>query len=124
MSDMDGQPAGESSDRKVLRVDIRLDGGIAVIALSGELDLNGTGQVSDGVSLALDAGARTVGFDLGDLDFIDSSGIRAIVIAQGDCRAAGVRLQIVGSSARVARALELNGVEDLFPGPATASTDQ
>jgi len=32
MDDTDGQPADESSDRKGLRVDIRLDGEIAVIA--------------------------------------------------------------------------------------------
>ena len=96
--------------------------GARLVRLTGEFDLAGV----DGFESALEGepGPQedTLVLDLSDLTFIDSSGLRAVVMVDHRLRAEGKRCVIVRGPERVERVLDLTGVSerlelvDSFPG--------
>ncbi|MFC6081778.1 STAS domain-containing protein [Sphaerisporangium aureirubrum] len=52
-----------------------------VITMIGELDANGLGTLGEDLDLALCKGAPRLLFDMSELNFIDSSGLRLLVSA-------------------------------------------
>jgi anti-sigma B factor antagonist len=86
-----------------------------VIALAGELDLDGVERVTEELERAEASDARRIVLDLSGLTFLDSSGVRLIVCANLRSRADGDRLRLIRGSARVQRVFELTGVLDRLP---------
>jgi len=86
-----------------------------VIALEGELDLDGVERVTEELERAEASDARQIVLDLSGLTFMDSSGVRLIVCANLRSRADGDRLRLIRGSARVQRVFELTGVLDRLP---------
>jgi anti-anti-sigma factor len=57
-------------------VEVRSDtSGALTLAIAGELDLASVGPVHAAIDEAVDGGRKQLVFDLGDLTFMDSSGI-------------------------------------------------
>jgi anti-sigma B factor antagonist len=86
------------------------DDGAARVTLVGELDI----AVADGVEQRLrrlrEAGSR-VRLDLSQLDFIDSSGVRAIVLGLKHARQGGHELEVDRQiSPTVRRMIEIMGI--------------
>ena len=80
------------------------------LRLTGELDLAGVGRferllVADGSS---ETGTFVV--DMRGLTFIDSSGLRALIMADQRVRAEGGRFVVVRGSKQVNEVLEMTGV--------------
>lgn len=91
------------------------DGGRAVIALAGELDVNTASQVTDEVSQLLAGGELTaVTIDVSRLTFVDSTGLRAILAGRENLQAAGATLALDGASGVVERVLEMTGLRGLL----------
>lgn len=93
-----------------VRVD--LDADRAVLSLTGELDLAGRGQLVEALAEAEAAGCRQVVVDLRGLDYIDSSGIHALVEADERAQATSHSFAVVrgeGIAARVFELLDLDG---------------
>jgi anti-anti-sigma factor len=86
-----------------------------VIALKGELDLDGVARVTEELERVEASDARRIVLDLSGLTFMDSSGVRLIVCATLRSRASGDRLRLIPGSARVQRVFELTGVLDRLP---------
>lgn len=86
-----------------------------LIALDGELDLDGVERVTDELEQAEASDAERIVLDLSGLDFIDSSGVRLIVRADLRSRADGDRLRLIRGNARVQRVFELTGVLERLP---------
>lgn len=86
-----------------------------VIALVGELDLDGVERVSEQLLRAEATDATQIVLDLAGLQFIDSSGVRLILEADARSRANGDRLRLIHGSAAVQRVFVLSGVEDRLP---------
>jgi anti-anti-sigma factor len=86
-----------------------------VIALVGELDLDGVERVSEHLLRAEETGATQIVLDLTGLQFIDSSGVRLILEADARSRANGSRLRLIRGPAAVQRVFVLSGVEDRLP---------
>jgi anti-anti-sigma factor len=89
--------------------------GRTVIALSGEIDLT----VSEELLLTLTCAAAAGGVpdlvvDLDAVEFLDSSGISALLRAHAALAESGARLQVVGGSDHVRRVLAVSGVEPLL----------
>jgi anti-anti-sigma factor len=89
-------------------------GGQAVVALRGELD------VVDAASLAAALVAAAIRepvivADLAGLEFIDSSGAAALVLARKQARRAGGDLLLAGPQDQVLRFLTVSGLADVFP---------
>jgi anti-sigma B factor antagonist len=86
------------------------------LLLTGELDIASVPVLEDRLS-ALGAGERSVRLDLSQLDFIDSSGLHALIRAMRAASANGWRLQIDRAVAEQARRLfEIVQLDRLIPG--------
>ena len=83
-------------------MDITVDereGGVAVVTLTGRLDLLSAPQVKTRLAEEVAAGRKKIVVDLGDVSFIDSSGLGALI---GGLKAA----RVAGGDLRIARATE------------------
>ena len=90
-----------------------VDGAICV-AISGELDL-ATAPELEAVLAEEYAKGRTLVLDMEGLDFIDSSGIRVLLLACQESQRDGGRLRLTRGSDPVMHALELVGLVDELP---------
>ena len=93
-----------------LSVEIEDDGEPFRITVKGELDLSTAGRLE--AALARAAGERDVALDLSGLSFIDSSGIRILVLANARQRKRGHRLTLQRCSAVCIRTFEVAGLRD------------
>ena len=98
-----------------LEVRVGREGDSFVIALVGELDLDGVERVEHALTEAEASDATQIVVDLGGLTFIASSGVRLLLEADGRLRANGRGLRITRGPAQVQRVFELSGLEDRMP---------
>jgi anti-anti-sigma factor len=92
-------------------------GGAVRVRLAGEIDVS----VADEVHAALtqvvadvQPGAHAVALDLSELQFIDSSGIRALLQTVLDARTAELEVSVVAVSDPVRRVLDIAGVSAML----------
>lgn len=91
-------------------------GAEATVAVQGELDI-ATAPVFEAAVADIDvATVRRVVLDLGALDFIDVSGLRAVLCLRTICLRASVALAILPGPRRVQRVFELTGADRLLGG--------
>jgi anti-anti-sigma factor len=90
-----------------------LDGGDAVVVLQGELDLAGSAALEAEVErLAALEGVERVVLDLSGLEFIDSSGLRAVALADRRMQAAERALALVRGPEVVQRVFDITRLSD------------
>jgi anti-anti-sigma factor len=83
-------------------------GAVAFVTLHGELDLLSTAHLEPELErLADEPGIDVVALDLRDLEFLDSSGLRLVVIAERRLRDAARRLVLVRGPQPVQRVFEI-----------------
>jgi anti-anti-sigma factor len=85
-----------------------------VVTLRGELDLAVEGEVLAVLDQVLAARTKVLVADLRGLSFVDSSGVRALVLAAQRCTETGCRLILVRGTPEVERVLALCCVDSLF----------
>ena len=90
-----------------LQIEIRNGTGPVVVSLTGDIDLATEGQVTGALT---GLAGREVIVDLSRVGFIDSSGIRALVVGNKASEEAGGTLALRAPSANTARVLEVTGV--------------
>ena len=97
------------------------EAGVVVVAFAGDLDLDAEEQVVQEVARVLGDGAPAAAvLDLGDVDFIDSSGVRALLRLR---RTHGDRVRLGTTSHGVRRVLDIAGITELFDdAPSTNGT--
>jgi anti-sigma B factor antagonist len=95
-----------------LRIDTREEGDVTVVALSGEFDLASVEEFERAIGKLEASGARVLLVDLSGLEFMDSSGLRALVMADRRARAAARRLAIVPGPPAVRRVFEITQLDD------------
>ena len=84
------------------------NGTVAVVRPTGELDLSGAAVVESELDrLAGEPGLATVILDLRGLEFMDSSGLRLVVVADMRAREAGRRFALVPGTEAVQRVFEI-----------------
>jgi anti-anti-sigma factor len=88
-------------------------GGDLFVTITGELDLIATSQLE--TVLNRQRPKQTIVVDLTGLDFIDSSGIRAILLLWKRAQAEGFDLRLTSSTPEVMKAFELVGLLDELP---------
>ncbi len=81
-----------------------------VLRLSGELDLASAGVLDTAIAELCADGARRVVLEMGDLEFMDSTGLRSVLVGEELCRVGGGELLIGELSPQVARLFEISGV--------------
>jgi anti-anti-sigma factor len=92
-----------------LTLDTRHDGRTAVIALTGELDLAGAAALEQELAL-LQADALVV--DLRGLEFMDSSGLRALVTSAQRAQDSGRRFALIPGAAQVMRVFDITRMRE------------
>jgi anti-anti-sigma factor len=83
-----------------------------IVAVRGELDCATADQLRAAITALLNRGdVHAIGLDLRGLDFIDSTGIGTLVVAQRISAQVGVRFRLTAVSAFAARVLGVLGVD-------------
>jgi anti-sigma B factor antagonist len=86
------------------------------LALSGELDLDAAPEVGERLRELGDAGFDQLVLDLSALEFIDSSGLRAVLAAVSAAREQGRELTVVPGPLGVQRVFEITGTAEFVFG--------
>jgi anti-sigma B factor antagonist len=102
---------GEVS-KPVLRIDHERTAERYVIRLVGEMDLANADEVRQALNAAIEGEAAAVIVDLSELEFVDSTGISALLSVQAASRRDSDRLAFRGAHAAVARTLHVTGVDE------------
>ncbi len=113
---------GALPGRPEFELDVSALGGVRVVTLSGELDIDTMGEVND--ALATANGLATTVVDLRALTFIDSSGVSGLLSAARRAQEAGTWMCCVPGPPSVQRVFELTGVDtvlDWVDDPAAAA---
>ena len=93
-----------------LRVNTRVDGRRHTIFLSGELDLSSAAFLEDAVAEQCEQQPEELLLDVAGLEFMDSSGLRAILQAKEKCEALNCHFDVSPARRPVERTLEMTGV--------------
>lgn len=94
------------------RIESHDDAGVTHVTLAGEFDLAGVQQFESVLGELEAESPETLVIDLSGLDFMDSSGLRALVMADQRARRAGRRLAIVPGPPPVRRVFEITQLDD------------
>ncbi len=94
---------------------IRRDGR-ATAALHGEFDMAATFTVEPALEEALDApGIEALTLDLGDVTFIDSTGVGVLLRVHEEAERRGIELAIEPGPPEVQRVFKVAGLTDVLP---------
>jgi anti-anti-sigma factor len=89
------------------------NGSVAIVRPTGELDLSGAAVLEAELDrLAEDPELASVVLDMRDLQFMDSSGLRLVVVADMRAREAGRRFALVRGGETVHRVFEITRMSD------------
>lgn len=95
-----------------LQIELRRSGEMTVVLPRGELDLAGTPEFERTVRDACALAPSALLVDLGELAFLDSTGLRAILSAQRQSTEAGIEFAVLAGRAQVARLMEITGTAE------------
>ena len=104
-------PDRERARSEQLHVEVRRTGDLAIVGLRGELDLASAPLLESEIESAARDSAKLV-LDLDALEFIDSTGLRLILVAHDRAIEDGRGFAVTKGSAQVRRLLEITGVDE------------
>jgi anti-anti-sigma factor len=103
------------TDGAPFRIASEQDGGTSYLRLEGEFDL-ACKEVFERHLLELTARKPAgVIVDLSRLEFMDSSGLRMVVEAEGLCRESGIDYGVIAGSGQARRLFDLTGMNEILP---------
>ena len=88
--------------------------GVPVLRVRGEIDVASAPEFHASVSDLIGREPEIVIVDLGEVSFIDSTGLGVLVGAQKQLRDAGGDLRLVVTQPQITRLLELTGLDEVF----------
>ena len=94
----------------MLEIAVSETGGVRLLRLRGELDMAGVDQLERLLTPNQTPEGGTFVIDMRGLSFIDSSGLRALIMADERVRDEGGRFIVVRGPDRVNEILEMTGV--------------
>jgi anti-anti-sigma factor len=95
-----------------LRLSTSIAGGTAIIELEGELDLAGAAALEQELALPEADSARAIVLDLRRVQFMDSSGLRVIVVTLQRSQERGRRFALVPGAAQVMRVFDITRMRE------------
>jgi anti-sigma B factor antagonist len=88
------------------------DDGAIRVALAGELDLASAPQIEEELDRIEQENPSMILLDLRELEFMDSTGLRAILTADARAREAGRRFVVVRGSKNIQRVFEVTRLDE------------
>jgi anti-anti-sigma factor len=105
-------------DRKdrpaLLSVGHHTQDGRITVAAHGEIDINSADLLAEAIRSACDQAETAVVVDLDEVTFLDSSGIRVLVVGMNWARACGAAYRVVNAHGIVERVLRTVGVLEVL----------
>jgi len=98
-----------------MELKIRKTAEIYVIDINGEMDLYNSYKLKDLVVKMLEKGMKSLIINLEQVDYIDSSGIGALIYICSMMKKMNLRLLIVNVRGSVKRVIELTKLTEYFP---------
>ena len=92
----------------------RWDGGVAVVSMSGELDLATAPAAREELEHVLKQGGEALHVDMSGVAFVDSTGLGVLVWAWEQAREKRMAYLVVNPSATATRVLEQSGLARIF----------
>jgi anti-anti-sigma factor len=90
-------------------------GNATILATQGRVDSNTSKQLGERLAGLLEADARRIVIDLGQIIYISSAGFRILLIAARQAEARGASLALCCLSPEVRRLFDLGQFSQLFP---------
>lgn len=90
------------------------DGDWAVLAVAGEVDLATVPELERAIKAILDDGSSKLMIDLSDTSFMDSTGLRVLVMANREFNDGGRDLAILVKPGPISRLLDVSGMHELL----------
>jgi anti-anti-sigma factor len=87
----------------------------ARLVLGGELDMSARFQAEQALDQLLSRPVEQLVVDLGEVTFVDSTGMGLVLEVNDRARSEGFRLRLLRGPADVQRVFELAGVADVLP---------
>ncbi len=97
-----------------LDIDVDRSDSTANIAVAGEVDLETSGALHEALAAVYDC--QEVHLDLSNVEYMDSTGLRTVLVAKGEIERAGGSLDVVAASSIVSRLIDISGIEGLLAG--------
>ncbi len=92
------------------------DGGAHhTLALIGELDVASAPLLEAALQRIGANAIETLTLDLSALTFMDSAGLRVVLVARELCESIGCELQLIPGSGQIQRLFEITGLSDQLP---------
>jgi anti-sigma B factor antagonist len=85
-----------------------------VVEVRGEVDVHSAPQLRDRLIEVIDAGKSSVVVDLSWLQFIDSTGLGALVAAHNHANTAGAEFRLVCKVDRLLKVFRITGLDEVF----------
>jgi anti-anti-sigma factor len=95
------------------RSDVEWEGAVAVVRVSGALDMFTAPQLGDDITATVDQNPAGLIVDLTDVDFLASAGMQTLVVAHNAVTPA-VRFAVVADGPATSRPLTVTGLTDLI----------
>jgi anti-sigma B factor antagonist len=96
-----------------LSIDVQREGDDAVVHLAGELDISTSPDLQDALAALTDR-PRHVAVDLSDLEFMDSTGLAALLGAHKALNEQGGTLELRHPNKMVVGLVQITGLDDVF----------
>lgn len=85
-----------------------------VVKARGRIDSMTAPALEEAFEAVIEAGRSRIVFDMGEVNFISSVGLRVMIDAQKACRRSGGEVVVAGLSPLIDRAFDLAGYHSLF----------
>jgi anti-sigma B factor antagonist len=89
-------------------------GSVPIVAVSGEVDVYSAPALKDKISELIGTGQHTLIVDLGNVTFLDSTGLGVLVEARTATAEAGGVLPLVCSQERILKLFTITGLDGVF----------
>jgi anti-sigma B factor antagonist len=98
-----------------LEIREEVEGARHTLKVGGELDIASARELEAELRRACSSGAKEVVLDLSGVDFLDSTGFRALIACKEFCQARGCRLTLTRATEPVQRVVDLSGLRRKLP---------
>lgn len=96
-------------------LDVEIDADVARVHVRGDLDIQKAPRL---ISIVRDVTSRPVqriDVDCRDVEFLDSAGVRALIVSRNEAQRGDIDLTLVDPSPVVERMVDLTGLAQLLP---------
>ena len=98
-----------------LGLEVSEQGGWAVLAVSGEVDVATAPRLREQLIELVNSGSNRIVVDLENVEFLDSTGLGVLVGALKRVRMSDGELALVCTAARILKVFEITGLTKVFP---------